>query len=316
MATLLLLTTAMIWGFAFVAQARCGEIGAMTFNGLRFMLGAVSLLPVCLLFEKEKGGDGSERKQKRKKTIIGALIAGTVLFIASGLQQIGIVYTGNPGKSAFITGLYTALTPVLNALLFRRKTPWNSWLGVALATVGLYLLCLNPKEGFSFAFGETVLLIGAFFWAGHILVVDRFVSVVNPLRFSCWQFFVCGAENLLFSLFFERPTAEDVTGALWPILYCGLLSVGVAYTCQIIGQKMSNPTFAAVVFSTESVFAAVGGVLWNLITPDSLHVNQQITPVGVIGCCVIFAGIVLSQIDLTRRPSGPGEESRRGESHS
>lgn len=300
LAIFLLFLTAIIWGFAFVAQVLGGDhLEALTFNGIRFIIGAVSLIPVYCIFEKESDLSDEEKKARHKRTLIASLIVGTILFIASGLQQVGTNITRDPGKSGFITGLYTALTPILYLIIFRKKSPWNTWIGVVCASVGLYMLCYRPENGTMFGIGELVLFIGAFFWAGHILAVDKFVDRVSLLRFSSWQFFVCGAENLIFSLFFEHPDASGFKGALIPLLYCGILSVGVAFTCQNIAQRMSSPTFAAIVFSTESVFAAIGGVLWNLITPDRLHVDQEISTVGYIGCAIIFIGIVLSQIDLT-----------------
>ena len=149
--------------------------------------------------------------------------------------------------------------------------------------------------------GELVLLIGSFFWAGHILVVDRFIDHVSPLRFSSWQFFISGALGLVTGLIFEEITWEGVWKAKWALLFCGILSVGVAYTLQVLAQKRTDPTFAAIIFSTESVFAAVGGILWNLVTPAHLHVDQQILPIGYLGCVIIFAGIVLSQINFSSK---------------
>lgn len=158
-----------------------------------------------------------------------------------------------------------------------------------------------------FGWGEILLLIGALFWAGHIMVVDRFIADVSPLRFSSWQFFVCGAMSLLLGVCTETTTLQDVWNAKWAILFCGLLSVGVAYTLQMFGQKYADPTYAAIVFSTESVFAVIGGLLWNLVTPSTLHVDQEILPVGYVGCGMIFAGIVVSQIRLDRRGRGSTE---------
>ena len=175
------------------------------------------------------------------------------------------------------------------------------WLGCVLATVGLYLLCLRKGEGTMFGVGELVLLLGAFFWAGHILLVDRFIDRVSPLRFSSWQFFVSGAFGLFAGVIFEETTMEQVWAAKWAILFCGVLSVGVAFTLQVVAQKRAEPTFAAIIFSTESIFAAVGGLLWNWITPERLHVDQEILPIGYVGCLVIFGGIVLSQLNFNRK---------------
>ena len=301
-ATAMLFTTAIIWGFAFVAQVLGSDfVPPFTFNGIRFMLGAASLIPVYCIFEKEQELNAVEKRARHKYTALGAVCGGLCLFIASALQQYGATLTRDPGKAGFITGLYTVLTPVFYFLIFRKKTGWNTWLGCILATVGLYLLCLREGEGTMFGVGELVLLIGAFFWAGHILIVDRFIDRVSPLRFSSWQFFVSGALGLLAGVIFEDITLEGVLAAKWAILFCGLLSVGVAYTLQVLAQKRAEPTFAAIVFSTESVFAAIGGLLWNLVTPEALHVDQEILPIGYVGCLIIFGGIVLSQLDLTKK---------------
>ncbi len=301
-ATTLLFTTAIIWGFAFVAQVLGSDhVEPFTFNGIRFMLGAASLIPVYCVFEKERGMPPAEKKQRHKHTALGAVCGGLCLFIASALQQFGADLTRDPGKAGFITGLYTVLTPVFYFLIFRKKTGWNTWLGCILATVGLYLLCLREGQGTTFGVGELVLLLGSFFWAGHILIVDRFIDKVSPLRFSSWQFFISGGLGLIAAVIFEDVTWTGVRSAGWAILFCGLLSVGVAYTLQMFGQKYSDPTYAAIIFSTESVFAAVGGLLWNLITPENLHVDQEILPIGYLGCFIIFAGIVLSQLNFSKK---------------
>ena len=307
--TAMLFTTAIIWGFAFVAQVLGSDhVEPFTFNGLRFMMGAASLIPVYCIFEKNKDMTLVQRRANDRSTAFGALCGGLCLFIASGLQQYGATLTRDPGKAGFITGLYTVLTPVFYFLIFRKKSGWNIWLGCILATVGLYLLCLREGEGTMLGAGELVLLIGSFFWAGHILVVDHFIDHVSPLRFSSWQFFISGALSLLTGVIFEDVTVEGVWSAKWALLFCGILSVGVAYTLQVLAQKRTDPTFAAIIFSTESVFAAVGGVLWNMVTPVSLHVDQDIRPVGYLGCMIIFAGIVLSQFTFpSKKHPNPSE---------
>jgi len=300
----MLFTTAIIWGFAFVAQVLGSDyVEPFTFNGIRFMLGAASLIPVYCLFEKERDLTPVMRRARHKRTAFSAVLGGLCLFIAAALQQFGADMTRDPGKAGFITGLYTVLTPVFYFLIFRKKTGWNTWLGCVLATVGLYLLCLRNGEGTMFGLGELVLLIGAFFWAGHILLVDRVIDEISPLRFSSWQFFISGALGLLSGVIFEDITWSGVWEAKWAILYCGLLSVGVAYTMQVLAQKRTEPTYAAIIFSTESVFAAIGGLLWNLITPEALHVDQEILPVGYLGCLIIFSGIVLSQLSFKKKTS-------------
>ena len=305
-ATLMLFTTAIIWGFAFVAQVLGSDhVEPFTFNGIRFMLGAASLIPVYCIFEKERELTPIQRKTRYRHTALGALCGGMCLFIASALQQYGATLTRDPGKAGFITGLYTVLTPVFYFLIFRKKSGWNVWLGCILATIGLYLLCLREGEGTMLGVGELVLLIGSFFWAGHILVVDRFIDRVSPLRFSSWQFFISGALALLAGVIFEDISWSGIVAAKWAILFCGILSVGIAYTLQVLAQKRTEPTFAAIIFSTEAVFAALGGLLWNLITPPHLPVAQEILPIGYLGCALMLAGIILSQlhIRLPRRES-------------
>lgn len=295
-------TTAFIWGVAFVAQVLGSDyVEPLTFNGIRFMLGALSLIPVYCLFERETSMEKQERLRQHKRTALGALGGGVALFCAATLQQYGISMTRDPGKAGFITGLYTVLTPVFYFLFFKRKSTWNVWIGAIMAVGGLYLLCVRDGMDPSFGPGELLILIGAFFWAGHIILVDRFIAHVSPLRFSSWQFFVCGSLSLLLGICTENTSIHDVWAAKWAILFCGLLSVGVAYTLQIFGQKYAEPTHAAIILSTESVFAALGGLLWNAFVPDTWQVDQEITLLGYVGCLIIFAGIVLSQISFGKK---------------
>ena len=284
--TALLFLTAIIWGFAFVAQADgVTHIGAFTMNGVRFAVGTLALIPVVLFFEK-----GRTKKEDCRGLLLSSLVTGTVLFCASTFQQFGIQYTGSAGIAGFITGLYTVMIPVTCFLLFRQKTSVTVWLGAILAVCGLTLLCFRPGEGFSFGIGELLLLIGSFFWTAHVILVDRLGKNHRPLHFSWGQFAVCSVLGLLFMALFEEPTAEGLLNAKWAILYCGVLSVGVAYTLQVIAQRRADPTFAAIVFSTESVFSAVGGVLFGI---------DSISPLGYVGCGVMFAGIVISQLQIS-----------------
>ena len=300
--TVMLFSTACIWGLAIIAQVLGSDhVEPFTFNGIRFLMGAVSLIPVFSIFEKERELTRYQRKKRHKRTVISGIFAGSILFVAAGLQQFGAAMTRDPGKAGFITGLYTVLTPILYLLIFRKKSGLHIWLGCILATVGLYLLCLREGEGFHFGLGEILLLLGAVFWAGHILYVDHVVDGVSPIRFSSMQFFVSGILGLFAAVLLEDITWEGIWNAKWALLYCGILSVGVAYTLQVLAQKRMNPTHAAIIFSTESVFSAVGGVLWNLIAPEHLHMDQQILPIGYVGCLIIFAGIVLSQLNFTKK---------------
>ncbi len=284
----LLLLTAAIWGFAFVAQVEGMEfIRPHTMNGVRFALGAVALVPVMLFFERGRVG-----KEERKKTIIASLVAGSVLFCASALQQMGIEKTGSAGVAGFITGLYTVLIPIVCYVLFKSKTGINTWIGAICAVVGLFLLCYKPNEGLCFGYGELLLLVGSFFWTAHVIVIDRMGKGVRSLHLSCGQFAVCAVLSLICMFIFEEPTVGAIFDAKWTILYCGLLSVGVAYTLQVVAQKSCDPTLAAIVLSCESVFSAIGGAVFKIDT---------ITLIGYVGCALMFAGIIFSQIEFKRK---------------
>ena len=286
--TCLLFLTAMIWGFAFVAQVQgISHIGSFTMNGTRFTLGVLSLLPVVLIFEK-----GRTDRAERIRTVRASILAGIALFTASTLQQFGIAYTGSAGVAGFITGLYIVLVPIAGFLLFRHKTGLQVWVGAVLAVIGLFLLCFKPGEGFSFGVGELLLLIGSFFWTAHILIIDRLAKDVRPLHFSLGQFTVCAILGLIFMFLFEEPTWAGIWQAKWAILYCGVLSVGVAYTLQVIGQRRADPTFATIVMSTESAFSAIGGVIFGI---------DRISWIGYLGCLLIFCGIIVSQLTGSKR---------------
>lgn len=281
--TSLLFLTAIIWGFAFVAQ-RVGAdyVGAFTFNGVRFLLGAISLIPVILIFEKEKFN-----KKKFKNTIITGILAGVILFIASSLQQFGIVFTGSAGKAGFLTGLYIVLVPLIRFVM-GKKTSILTFFGAVFAVVGLFFLCMTGDK-ITFGIGDIVLIVGAVFWAAHILVIDKFVNLVSALKFSMVQFLTCGILGIIFALFSETIEVSAIKQAGIPILYGGLMSVGVAYTCQILGQKKADPTFASIIFSTESVFSAIGG---------ALILREMMSGRGYLGCVLIFIGIIFSQITV------------------
>ncbi len=307
----MLFPTAIIWGFAFVAQVLGSDhVGAFTFNGIRYLLGALSLLPLLIFCEKERDLSREWRRHRHRHTTMVSLLAGGIMFVAAAFQQYGTTLTRDPGKAGFITGLYTAFTPVLYFLIFRRRVRWNIWAGCGMATVGLYLICLREDGGGGFGVGEVLLLCGSLFWALHILVIDRFIDGVSPLRFAVGQFTTCGVLGMIAAMLAEDIRPADIWAARWALLFCGILSVGVAYTLQIFGQRDADPTYAAIIFSTESVFAAIGGILWNLATPAHLRVDQEILPIGIVGAVIIFAGIVLSQLRFrTRKKTSADHES-------
>lgn len=281
--TFIMLTAAIIWGFAFVAQVTVDNnvIGNFTFNGVRFLIGALSLVPVVLIFEREK-----QSREKWKRTIFAAALAGTALFTASALQQYGISLNHNAGKSGFITALYTVLVPIFGWVIWKNKIGLKTWLAALLAVAGLFLL--SAGEGFdTVETGDIIVLISAFFWTTHILVINKTVTDINPITFSSIQFAVCGMLNMIFALFIDTITWNGIVLTAFPILFTGLMSTGVAYTCQVIGQRDADPNYAAIVLSTECVFSAVGGAIF---------LGESFTLRGYLGCVLIFAGIVISQL--------------------
>ncbi len=279
-ATLFLVLTAVIWGFAFVAQRIGAEyVECFTYNGVRYLLGSISLIPVIFIFEREK-----ITKQIFIKTAIVSVITGTVLFSASTLQQQGIIIGQSAGKAGFITSLYIVLVPIYK-LFTGKKSELTTWIGVILSCVGLYLLSVAGNERINF--GDVVVFIGTFFWAAHILLIDKFVENISPLKYSFGQFLTCGILSIICALIFEEPAVSNIYAAGIPILYGGVMSVGVAYTFQVIGQKDLNPEFASIICSTEAVFSAIGGAL-------ILHETMSIK--GYVGCVLIFVGILFAQI--------------------
>lgn len=283
-----LVTAAVVWGFAFVAQ-RLGSdhVGAFTFNGSRFLLGTLSLIPVILLFEKNE-----HNPVKMKTTLTSGAAAGILLFAASSMQQIGIDLTDSAGKAGFITGLYMILVPVIGVFL-GRKTGILSWIGAVCGVAGLYLICFTGGA-LTFTAGDAVLIGCAVLFAFHIMLIDRFGDRIYSLRFSMIQFGVCTLLNVIAALLFEEISFTAIASAAVPIAYCGFMSTGVAYTCQVLGQKYSEPTSASIILSTESVFAAVGG---------AVILHERMSPAAYLGCALIFAGIILSQL----KPAAPAE---------
>lgn len=282
--TIFLVLTAMIWGFAFVAQLVGADyLRPFTFNGIRFAMGALSLIPVILLFER-----GRSDKKQLSATVKYGVLAGIVLFVAANLQQFGVDLTTSASKPGFLTGLYTVLVPIIYFIFMKRKTGLNVWIGALFTVGGLYFLCA-VGESAAFGLGETLLLIGAVLWALHIIILDRYAAAVRPLRFSMVQFTVCGVLTLLCALIFEHDAfeMENVRMALLPLLYGGIGSVGIAYTCQLLGQKDADPTMAAIILSTEAVFSAIG---------EFLILGVKMDAPAYAGCGLIFVGILLSQI--------------------
>ena len=285
----LLLVTAVIWGFAFVAQ-RIGmeHVGPFTYNGVRFLLGAASLLPLLLIARRS----AADRPSGGWRSIAGGgLLAGLLLFAGASLQQVGIVYT-TAGKAGFITGLYVVLVPLLG-LLWGQRTPWATWAGAVIAMLGLYLLTVT--DNFTLAKGDGLVLVGALFWAGHVLVIGWLSGRhIEPVLLACLQFIVCGVLSLIVAIVIEPIALQALEAAMMPILYGGLLSVGVAYTLQVVAQRDAPPAHAAIILSLETVFAVLGG--WWLL-------QESLSDRGLLGCALMFAGMLLSQLAAVRAAS-------------
>ncbi|MEN6350626.1 MAG: DMT family transporter [Syntrophomonas sp.] len=277
---LLLLLTAAIWGFAFVAQ-RVGmeNVGPFIFNGVRFMLGSLSLLPLIFYFRS----DSQSPEMSFKNAVMPGIVAGAVLFAGASLQQVGLVYT-TAGKAAFVTGLYMVLVPLIGVFL-RQPVERSNWLGCLLAVVGLYFLCI--KEAAFIQWGDMLELIGALFWAIHILVIGHFSRRVDVLKLSCLQFLTCSVLSLMTAAFTETIAAGSLIAAAVPILYGGLCSVGVAYTLQVVGQKYAPPAHAAIILSMETVFAVIGGYLL---------LGERMGGREIAGCLFMFSGLLISQL--------------------
>ena len=252
----LLLITAVIWGFAFVAQSLAMKnIGPFVFNGIRFALGAFALVP--LLFWKPKGeqlsAPGSQTKMGNL-LLWGGVAAGIFLFMGASFQQTGLVNT-SAGNAGFITGLYVVIVPIMG-LLIRQRTNAGTWVGAILAAVGLYLL--SVKGNFTMGWGDLLVLGGAFFWAAHVILIGWLSPKLNTIKLAIMQFLICSILSLAVSAFTETTTLSAIRGAGIPILYGGFASVGVAYTLQVYAQKSAHPAHASIILSMEAVFAAVG----------------------------------------------------------
>lgn len=286
-ADLLLLITAAIWGSAFVAQ-RLGmnAVGPMLYTGLRFTLGALAILPLALLL---KEGRPPRRPLSRHGLYLAGAAAGTLLFLGASLQQVGLLYT-SVANAGFITGLYVVLVPLIGLLLGQRPHA-GIWLGAGLAITGLYLLSVG--DGFTIASGDALQLAGAVFWALHVLLLDAVARRTHAVRLACLQFATCALLSMIAAVLFETIDPAAIRAAAPAIAYGGLLSVGLAYTLQVVAQKDAIASHAAIILSMEAVFAALAG--W-------LVLGETLTVRALAGCTLMLAGMLAAQlIPLMRR---------------
>lgn len=304
----LLLLTAVIWGVAFVAQSvGMDYVGPFTFTSVRFLISGLVLLPCVALMDRfvpdrRKAKESrallspEARKKERKLLLLGGVCCGVCLCVATCLQQFGIALgadSGGDNKSGFITAFYIVIVPVLG-LFFKRKCSPYVWAGVALALVGLYLLCI--KQGLAIATGDLLVFLCSIVFSIHILVIDYFSPRVDNIRMSCIQFFTSGILAGIFMFLFEKPAVSDLLSAWMPLLYAAVLSGGVAYTLQIIGQKGLNPAVASLILSLESVVSVLA---------YTIVLHQPLSARELIGCVLMFAAIILAQIPHKEKKSVP-----------
>ena len=287
---LTLLVTTVIWGCAFVAQSvGMDHIGPFTFQAVRSFLAVLTLLPVIYLFDlSKKDGLTYIRRWQNKKLWIAGSLCGIALFIASGAQQVGLIDT-DAGKAGFLTSMYIVIVPFFG-LFFRKKLSPATFLGVVIAVAGLYLLSGAGTTGI--APGDALMILCAFAFAVQIVLVERLGSNMDGLRLNCIQCLVCSVLSALIVVFTETPTWDSLADCALPLAYAGCLSMGVAYSLQIIGQQKVDSVPASIIMSLESVFAALAG--WLLL-------QERMSQRELIGCGLLFTAVILSQIPSKRK---------------
>ncbi len=313
MKKILLLLTALIWGVAFVSQSvGMDYMGPFTFNGARFLMGSAVLLPVIVFRRKRAARREAERVESSavtesrpasesgtaagKTAVIGGICCGLALCPAALFQQFGIMYT-TVGKAGFITTLYIIIVPVIG--IFMKKKPGaRIWAGAVLAAFGFYLLCM--KEGFTLSRGDALVFIGAILFSIHILVIDYFSPKADGVEISCIQFLTAGVISSILAFVFEKPELSGMIDGIIPLAYAGILSSGVAYTLQVIGQRDTDPAVASLLLSMESVFSLLAG--W-VILGQALSVRE------LAGCGLVFGAVILVQLPEGKRSRGEKGQS-------
>ncbi len=287
--TLALLLGTFIWGMAFIAQSvGMNLIGPFTFQAIRCLLGVLFLFPVTILFDRKIGVKESLKKWKNPTLWISGIICGVALFIATSLQQVGLVYT-TPGKAGFLTAMYIVLVPILG-IFVHRKPGINALFSVILALIGLYLLSFTNISNVNI--GDLFMIGCAFAFAVQILLIDRFAQQLDGLRLNCVQALVVSILSVPGILLNQETIEMNTILSCWlPLCFAGVLSMGVGYSLQIVGQKRLEPTAASLIMSLESVFSALGG--WLLL-------RNTMTPAELTGCALVFAGVIVSQLPVHR----------------
>ncbi len=288
---ILMFLAAFFWGIAFVAQEDgAAKIPAFTFNMVRMTIGGIVLLPLIYALNRNK--PKVKEKGSLKNLITGGVICGTALCIASFLQQQGIADGAPSSRASFITALYIVLVPIFGMFLKKKVQP-IVWIAILICGVGLYMLCVT--DGFdNIVRGDLIVMCSTVFYALHILFVDYFVQKSDPVKLSCVQFFAVGVISAIPALIIEQPAVSDIISAWMPLVYTGVFSCGVAYTCQVVGQKGSSPVLATLIMSLESVFGAVAGVII-LPATNALSLTQT------LGCMLMFGAIIISQLPVKSR---------------
>ena len=286
--SLMLFLAAFIWGTAFVAQSvGMDYLGPLSFNGTRLLMGSLVLAPVICFNRRSAAKKHKENEGKRpgslKTTIIGGVCCGLALCAAALLQQIGMLYT-TVGKAGFITTLYIILVPVFGIFL-KKRIPGKVWGGAAIAAFGMYLLCMS--ESLSLGRGDALVFFCAILFSVHILVIDHFSPRVDGVELSCIQFLTAGIIGSILAFLFEKPDIGDFVNGIVPLAYAGILSSGVAYTLQVVGQRDTDPTVASLILSLESVVSVLAG--WVVL-------RQALTGRELAGCGLVFCAVILVQL--------------------
>lgn len=291
---ILLVSAAMIWGLSFVAQKQGMEfVEGFTFNGIRSLIGGIVLLPI-ILFRSLKNPvklPPAEKKASRKESLKGILIVGGMLCIGSNLQQFAFGYI-EPGKVGFITALYMLLVPLISFILYKKKQPFTTWVGVILGVGGLYMICMGGSSSFSLGKGELLALLCSIAFALHIIVIDKYAATIDCIVLSCGQYMVTGVISCILMFIFEKPDIGNIMHAAVPILYAGIMSCSCAFTFQIIGQKYTEPTLASMLLCLESVFSVIFSFL---------ILGERMTTVEYIGCAVMFTAIIIAQLPAKKK---------------